>query len=149
MNKALIGGIITILALITGIGVVTVNNNSRDDGLENTSTQVSSNDHESSGFMSAPDKSTEEIQNGEVMMDIKDFSFSQKSLRIKKGTTVTWTNRDTAKHDITPDTETDAFKSSKLLAKGESYSFTFDTAGKYSYICSPHPYMKASVEVIE
>jgi plastocyanin len=37
--------------------------------------------------------------------------------------------------------------SSELLAKGESYSFTFKKAGTYTYHCTPHPYMKGTVVV--
>ena len=37
----------------------------------------------------------------------------------------------------------------ELLAKVESYSWTFNTVGTYTYHCSPHPYMKGIVEVVE
>ena len=80
---------------------------------------------------------------------IKDFSFSPKTLKVKKGTTVTWTNRDSAGHDIMPDSPSDAFKPSQLLSNGESYSFTFEKPGVYEYYCSPHPYMKGTIEVTE
>lgn len=81
---------------------------------------------------------------------IQNFSFTPTKLTIKKGTTITWTNKDDAHHDINPDREYgDAFKPSKLLGKGETYSFTFNTAGTYSYHCTPHPYMKAMIEVTE
>lgn len=150
MNKAVVGGIVTLLAVVVGAVVVMANN--KDDASQSTSASgaMSAGQTETGGgFMSAPDASVDEVQSGEVMMDIKDFAFGQKTLKIKKGTKVTWTNRDEARHDVTPDTESAAFVASKLLGQGESYSFTFDTAGTYSYICSPHPYMKASVEVVE
>ena len=35
----------------------------------------------------------------------------------------------------------------RLLAKDASFSFTFTTAGDYSYLCSIHPNMKAKVIV--
>ena len=71
-------------------------------------------------------------------------------MTIKKGTKITWTNKDDAHHDITPDKDSaKAIETSKLLAKGESYSYTFTEAGVYSYHCSPHPYMKATIEVTE
>lgn len=80
---------------------------------------------------------------------ISNFSFGPAKLTVKKGTTVTWTNQDDAHHDITPTKGADDFKASKLLAKGESHTFTFDQVGEYSYKCSPHPYMKATVTVTE
>ncbi len=79
----------------------------------------------------------------------KSFAIVQKSIKVKKGTTVTWTNEDSAKHDVTPDKETDEFKASELFGKGETYSHTFSTVGTYAYHCSPHPYMKGTVEVTE
>lgn len=80
---------------------------------------------------------------------ISDFAFGPEKLSIKKGTTITWTNQDDAHHDITPTSGASDFTASKLLAKGESHTFTFNQVGNYTYKCSPHPYMKASVEVTE
>lgn len=79
----------------------------------------------------------------------KSFDVVQPSIKVKKGTTVTWTNEDSAKHDVTPEVETDEFKASQLFGKGETYSVTFNTVGKFTYYCSPHPYMKGTVEVTE
>jgi plastocyanin len=93
--------------------------------------------------------SSNDVKPGQNEVIISDFAFQPSKITIKKGTTVTWTNRDSAHHDITPDQPSDNFKASKLLSKGESYSFTFNTAGHYSYHCSPHPYMKANIEVTE
>lgn len=70
-------------------------------------------------------------------------------MNIKVGTTITWTNQDSARHDVAPDIESADFPASKLLAKGESYSHTFTKAGTYSYHCTPHPYMKASITVTD
>lgn len=83
------------------------------------------------------------------MITYKNFEIMQKNIRAKKGTTVTWTNQDNAKHDVTPNTETEDFKASELFGKGETYSVTFNKVGKYSYHCSPHPYMRGTVEVVE
>jgi amicyanin len=83
------------------------------------------------------------------MVEIKDFAFSPAAITVKKGTKVTWTNKDSTQHNISPDTETADFKASELLAQGESYSVTFNTVGTFSYHCTPHPYMKASVIVTE
>lgn len=80
---------------------------------------------------------------------IKDFAFGPAKMTIKKGTTITWTNKDSAHHDITPDKEDPGFVPSQLLAKDQSYSFTFNNVGTYKYHCSPHPYMKAIIEVTE
>jgi plastocyanin len=80
---------------------------------------------------------------------IKNFEFAPNKITIRKGTKVTWTNQDTAHHDITPDEKNDGFKAGPLFGKGESYSYTFNDVGTFAYHCSPHPYMKASIEVTE
>ena len=64
-----------------------------------------------------------------------NFSFSPKEVTIKKGTTVTWTNQDSAVHTVTSDT--DLFDSGSL-AKGKSFSYTFSTVGTFAYHCTPH-----------
>lgn len=79
----------------------------------------------------------------------KGFEVIQPRITVKKGTTVTWTNQDSAEHDVTPETETADFKASELFGKGETYKVTFTTPGIYNYYCSPHPYMKGVVEVTE
>lgn len=78
---------------------------------------------------------------------IENFKFSTPNLSIKKGTTVTWKNKDTAKHDINfADSE---LADSELLEQNKTYSYTFDTVGEYSYSCTPHPFMKATITVTE
>lgn len=130
--------LIAVAIVALGIGGVIVANSGGDDmsmGHENK-TQGTSN-------------SDAEVKPGPNEVIIKNFAFNPEKLTIKKGTKVTWTNQDSARHDITPDQPSENFKASELLAKGESYSFTFNAVGNYSYKCSPHPYMKAMIEVTE
>lgn len=79
---------------------------------------------------------------GSTQVSIKNFAFDQATVNINKGDTVTWTNNDSVPHRILGD----GFQS-EVLSSGQSYSFTFNTAGTFSYICSIHPYMKGSVVV--
>jgi plastocyanin len=72
------------------------------------------------------------------------FSFSPSMLTIKVGTTVTWTNNSSAPHTVTSDSG--AFNGS-LGGSGATFSFTFTRAGTFSYHCSIHPYMKATITV--
>ena len=81
-------------------------------------------------------------------VSIKDFAFSPRQLTVKKGTTVTWTNTDSAAHTVT-ETDGQDGPDSKSLASGASYSFTFATAGTFKYLCSIHPSMTATVVVTE
>jgi len=76
---------------------------------------------------------------------IKNFSFKPAHITIKRGTRVTWINKDTAPHTATA-INGKSFHS-PVLRKGQSYSHTFKTAGKWGYYCKIHPDMRGSVTV--
>jgi plastocyanin len=73
---------------------------------------------------------------------IANFAFSPAAATVPVGTTVTWSNSDSAPHDISGGP-----LHSPTLNQGQTWSYTFSKAGTYSYICSIHPYMKGSVTV--
>ncbi len=77
---------------------------------------------------------------------IDGFAFLPASLTIQKGTTVTWTNDDSAPHTVTAQNK--SFQSG-TLQKGSQFSFTFNVPGSYEYICAIHPSMRAKVIVTE
>lgn len=75
---------------------------------------------------------------------IDNFSFTPAELKVPVGATITWTNRDDIPHTVvSPDK---VFKS-KVMDSDEKYSFTFATAGTYTYFCSIHPKMTGRVIV--
>jgi plastocyanin len=73
---------------------------------------------------------------------IANFAFSPSSLTVSRGTTVTWTNNDSAPHDVRGGP-----LHSPTLNHGASYSYTFKSAGRFSYICTFHPSMHGTVTV--
>ena len=77
---------------------------------------------------------------------IDNYAFGPANLTVKRGTTVTWTNQDDDVHTVKSDSGPDAFNSS-ALDSGDRFSFTFDKAGTYQYICSIHPYMHGQIVV--
>ena len=77
---------------------------------------------------------------------IKNFAFSPATLVVKIGTKVTWTNQDTDAHTVTS-TGSDGPLKSAALSTGQTYSYTFTTAGSFSYLCTIHPFMTATVKV--
>ena len=80
----------------------------------------------------------------ESEVKIDNFSFGPAELTVAPGTTVKWSNRDDIPHTVVS-TEP-AFKS-KVLDTDETFSYKFEKPGKYSYFCSIHPKMTASVIV--
>lgn len=77
---------------------------------------------------------------------MKMYAFSPSSLTVPVGTTVVWTNEDTAPHTVTVSSGPETF-SSPNLQKGDTFSYTFTKPGTYSYFCAVHPDMTATVTV--
>lgn len=83
---------------------------------------------------------------GTVEIVIKDFKFEPETAKVKVGQEVTWRNEDSALHDAfsekdnldTPD-----------LKRGETAEFTPEEAGTIEYICSIHPQMKGTLEIVD
>ena len=75
---------------------------------------------------------------------IQDFAFSPRTVEIRVGDTVRWTNRDSVAHSATA--QNGSFDTG-LLSDGESGSVRFTAAGTYRYICTPHPDMTGTVVV--
>jgi plastocyanin len=82
---------------------------------------------------------------GANSVSIHDFAFGPQSLTIHVGDRVTWFNQGPSGHSATAN---NGSFNTGVLAKGASGSFTFTTPGTFSYHCTPHPFMKASVTVL-
>ena len=78
---------------------------------------------------------------------IQGYMFTPMVIKVKVGTTVTWTNHDGVNHTVTADTNSTDAPSSMDIEHGKSYTFTFKKAGTYTYHCFPHPFMHGTVEV--
>ncbi len=76
-------------------------------------------------------------------VSIGDFTFEPADLHVPVGATVTWKNDHTQPHTATSAGNFDT----GAIQPGESKTVTFDKAGTYSYICSFHPFMNATVTV--
>ncbi|OKJ97569.1 cupredoxin domain-containing protein [Amycolatopsis sp. CB00013] len=81
----------------------------------------------------------------QVMM--QDYAYGPAALTVRAGDTVTWMQHDQAPHDVVTTSAPVAFRSPQLSA-GQSWSYTFTKPGTYSYYCSVHPDMRATVTVL-
>jgi plastocyanin len=77
---------------------------------------------------------------------IKQYQFGGGALTVQQGDTVTWVNEDDAPHDVTVTAGPATFRS-PMLQKGQRWSYTLGTPGTYSYMCSVHPDMRATLTV--
>jgi plastocyanin len=75
---------------------------------------------------------------------IADFAFDPPNLQVEAGTTVTFTNDDSATHTATA--EDDSFDTGDL-DQGASGEVTLDEPGTYAYFCNIHNYMTGSITV--
>jgi uncharacterized repeat protein (TIGR01451 family) len=72
------------------------------------------------------------------------WGYAPDNITIKAGDTITWTNDGSLVHTVTPD---DGGFDSGVLNKGDVWTHTFDKPGTYTYHCTPHPWMKATIVV--
>ncbi|RJQ13145.1 MAG: amidase [Dehalococcoidia bacterium] len=68
------------------------------------------------------------------------------TLVVKAGTTVTFVNEDAFAHTTTSD-DGSTFDSQPLTPNGGTFKFTASKTGTFTYACTIHPDMKASITV--
>lgn len=73
----------------------------------------------------------------EVVNMVSGNEFDPDTLEIEVGTTVLWRNQDNVAHTTTADNGT---WDSGTMNGGETFEWTFDEAGEYSYHCIPHAF---------
>ena len=77
-------------------------------------------------------------------VEISGFAFVPSTLTVSVGTTVTWTNKDSAPHTVTSN---DNLFESGNLAKDATFSYTFEQKGTFNYHCKIHPSMTGKIIV--
>ena len=121
-------------------------------GLFNTSTGSMVVENQMYVYFDIVDSNTTENENNEenetvnnsFVIEISGMSFDSNDLTINVGDSVTWQNSDSGSHTATADGgEFD----SGTLANGESFTFTFTTAGTYTYHCGIHSSMTGTITV--
>lgn len=144
MNKILVSVVALVLIAVAGAVIFAMqpDESSQTADTSNHSPAANSGSHSES-------KQTETKPNN---VTIEDYAFTPANLTVKKGTTVTWMNNDTAKHNVAAQPGKDGGglpENAPLFGKGETFTHTFDRVGTFEYLCTPHPYMRATVTVTE
>ena len=78
-------------------------------------------------------------------IEIKDFAFNPKTITVKSGEKVTWTNRNEEPHTIVSVEK--QFKKSTALDTDQEFTITAGAPGTYNYFCSVHPKMTGTIVV--
>jgi len=79
-----------------------------------------------------------------IQVSAKNFMFTPATITVHAGTIVTWVNLDDEPHTISSDAG--LFRSPALDTR-ERFSFKFEKAGTYHYLCTIHPRMLGTVTV--
>jgi plastocyanin len=93
----------------------------------------------------SPQTAEVEIEAGAAYPNSTGYSPATITVVIGVNNTVKWTNNDIAPHTVTA---TDHSFDSGNMNQGDSWSYTFTQPGIYTYFCTYHPWMKATVIVI-
>jgi plastocyanin len=91
----------------------------------------------------------QDVQAADVAVTIMNFKFDPTPLTIPVGTTVVWTNQDTAPHTATSDAGSAFAFDTGMLQKGQSGKITFNQVGTFTYFCTVHPNMHGTVTVTQ
>jgi len=93
------------------------------------------------------------VKTNQAQVEIVKGSFSPATLKIAKGDIVVWTNKDTSSHQVASDPypSNDAVPGllSDPLAAGDSFSFTFNQAGTFTYHDNLNPQKLNGTIVVE
>lgn len=153
MKKSTLGIIVGLIALLAIVGIVVANRPDNQKTASSNTTQPTTSANEVTPTGADENLTPDSSQNAAISdtnkVEISNFAFTPPMITVKKGTTVTWTNKDSAAHTVTPDEKTNDFKASGLLNQGQTHEVTFNTPGTFSYHCEPHPQMTGTVVVTE
>lgn len=83
-----------------------------------------------------------------VEVGIVEYKFVPAELKVRRGTTVTWVNKEKRTSHSVLFLEPGAVESERLFP-GETWSRSFDRPGRYPYRCGPHEEMQGLIEVVE
>lgn len=111
----------------------------------------------------ATETSTKAESGGSAAIEIVNIAFKPTSMKVLRGTEVTWTSADAnVRHTATSGVpgeravpgvsegapaKPDGVFDGDLPDAGSAFSFTFDEAGTYAYFCEIHPSMTAEIVV--
>lgn len=142
------GSLVVGLAEVDGsgyAGIAVLSPSPNDDGTTDVSVFIAEGLTGASPEAAAEEGAAEaDAAPADAAVTIADFAFGPETLEITAGTTVTFTNNDSASHTATAD---DGSFDTGAIAQGESATVTFDTPGTYTYVCSFHPAMTGTIVV--
>ncbi len=102
--------------------------------------------HNESQKISQRAKTGKAVKTATVMID--GFQFMPDNLVLKKGGKVTFINKDSTPHTVTPDEGSKFMGTGRLEKDAPVKTITFTTMGEQHYFCEIHPSMKGKITVV-
>ena len=94
----------------------------------------------------SPSSKTETVAKP-AMVTIEGFQFQPDNVTIKKGGKVTFINKDSTPHTVSPD-EGSKFTGTGRLEQNSPKTLVFDTVSTQRYHCEIHPSMQGKITVV-
>jgi len=107
----------------------------RTDLLGNTPMMQSGTQSQTQATQAVAESMTQQVS-------IANLAYDPATLSVTQGTTVVWTNNDTVPHNVVGDTF-----ASYTLNPGDTFSYTFNDVGNFSFKCTIHPQLNGVVMV--
>lgn len=97
------------------------------------------------GSQSGTENTNTSTPGSPVVVQAAATSFQPADTTVTAGTTVRWVNNSGVAHTVTSGTGSSSADAGTMfdqpLANGQTFEFTFSTAGTYAYFCRPHEAM--------
>ena len=82
-------------------------------------------------------------------VEIEEFLFAPEAVTVAVGSTITWTNRDSAPHTATSGAaaKPNGVFDTDIITKGQSKTVKLTKPGTFAYYCGLHPFMHGTLIV--
>src|SRR6516164_8089731 len=88
------------------------------------------------------------VQSGSVQIAYRNITIQPDTVKVKVGSTITWTNYDSIEHNVTSEGGAQKFASGNI-GEGTHFAITATTPGVIHYECTIHPTsMNGTIEVV-
>jgi plastocyanin len=86
------------------------------------------------------------VLNADDVIGMQSLRFKPEHVQVAVGQKVTWRNDEGVGHDVKA--ESGASFASETFNKDKTFSWTPDTAGTVKYVCTLHPGMDGTIDVV-
>jgi len=88
------------------------------------------------------------VRSGVVKIAYRNIAINPDTVKVKVGSTMSWTNYDAVEHNVTSAGGSQKF-ASKTLGESASFSIKAERPGLIHYLCTIHPAsMNGTIEVV-